>query len=365
MHTNIPRLERCWALVDSNEDVIAPCVDLKQIPERLIQTTSPNPERWKEWAKQYYAAIVVMDLPNALDVAAVADAEGYDRRLALELMNRWSPSIRKIIRLLQGVQTEDQNLYTVESAAWVHSVAYALLSSSFAHYVYAAPRTRRAISLMSRYAESAAIASWRRGAQGPFELFEMLSTHPLTRSATGWQHELNVHTRLSSGKKGLDSFGPSGAQSTLQPSNRVLMGAVSALQDIQAGESVYWIPSASNFPGIDAVLVQGGDLYAVQATISASHSSPSEGVKKVCDKMHPDVRMGFAWHVVYITYDCPYGSLVADWPGSIKVARSHLDVTAWGCTMAERPDLKRTEQDNDPETASDDERKRAPSAGGR
>lgn len=69
-----PELHNCWALADSNDVVGAPSVDFRKVGnvERLIQTTSPRVERWKDWAKYSMAALVIMDLPSALDVAAVA-----------------------------------------------------------------------------------------------------------------------------------------------------------------------------------------------------------------------------------------------------------------------------------------------------
>jgi hypothetical protein len=51
-----------WALVDSNTSVIQPRGELVSIGSKffVVQATSPQPSRWKEWSKQRNAPLVVM-----------------------------------------------------------------------------------------------------------------------------------------------------------------------------------------------------------------------------------------------------------------------------------------------------------------
>ncbi|SRR5258706_6107221 len=47
-----PRLSVCWGLVDSNEHIMSPCQHFLTDTERIIQTSSPTSERWKDCVKQ-------------------------------------------------------------------------------------------------------------------------------------------------------------------------------------------------------------------------------------------------------------------------------------------------------------------------
>ena len=65
------RLKECWALADSNAYVIQPCRVFSTKAGRIIQTTSPKLERWKEWKKQVRGTLVVADLPSVPEIAAI------------------------------------------------------------------------------------------------------------------------------------------------------------------------------------------------------------------------------------------------------------------------------------------------------
>lgn len=66
------RLQNCWALTDSHNAMVEPNMELLLYAQRVIHTTSPNPERWTSWRKHFGAVLVIMHLPTPLDVAAVA-----------------------------------------------------------------------------------------------------------------------------------------------------------------------------------------------------------------------------------------------------------------------------------------------------
>lgn len=65
------KLEECWALVDSNEHVFHPCEVLGNRALRVIQASSPRPERWKEWIKQKEGLYIISDLPTVPEIAAI------------------------------------------------------------------------------------------------------------------------------------------------------------------------------------------------------------------------------------------------------------------------------------------------------
>jgi len=66
-----PGLKECWALVDSNEHVLQPCPAFTIRAGRVIQTSSPLPDRWKSWIKHASGGIIIADLPTVPEIAAV------------------------------------------------------------------------------------------------------------------------------------------------------------------------------------------------------------------------------------------------------------------------------------------------------
>jgi hypothetical protein len=65
------RLRKCWALADSNTYVKYPCLAFMKNAKFIIQTTPPEPERWKGWVKEYRGTWFVMDLPSVPEIAAI------------------------------------------------------------------------------------------------------------------------------------------------------------------------------------------------------------------------------------------------------------------------------------------------------
>jgi len=65
------RLEKCWALVDSNAKVHQPCDCFLNTAYRVIQASSPKPQRWKGWIKQKRGKRITSDLPSVSEIAAI------------------------------------------------------------------------------------------------------------------------------------------------------------------------------------------------------------------------------------------------------------------------------------------------------
>lgn len=66
-----PRLSSCWALADSNLHAVQPCEHFLSQPEVFIQSSSPKPERWKDWLNQKMGARIYAELPTLLEIAAI------------------------------------------------------------------------------------------------------------------------------------------------------------------------------------------------------------------------------------------------------------------------------------------------------
>jgi hypothetical protein len=74
---------RAMALVDSNSSLVQPRPDFTSPFSRfyLVQTTSPQPRRWKEWKKDLSASMVVMK-PWSLEEICIGGSV-YSPRLSL------------------------------------------------------------------------------------------------------------------------------------------------------------------------------------------------------------------------------------------------------------------------------------------
>ncbi|KAF9524670.1 hypothetical protein CPB83DRAFT_819839 [Crepidotus variabilis] len=125
-------------------------------------------------------------------------------------------------------------------------------------------------------------------------LFVTLSSHWLTRTAAGWAHEQCMHAYMTGTGKPL-SLLPSGL---LHPTTRMLSGTVNALSYVGGQDNFYWFPSVEDFEGVDALLGEKDDIYALQATIVDEHRSPIQGLRKVWNAIAPVARLK-KWHIVY------------------------------------------------------------------
>jgi hypothetical protein len=134
------------------------------------------------------------------------------------------------------------------------------------------------------------------------ELFLTLSSHSFTRPAAGWAYEISLHRRLALGGADLTIFQGPTEWRNLRASTRLLPGSLDGLKYAGLNDSFYWIPSVTNFPGVDCVLGDtGGHVYAIQATISGTHTSPEQGIEKVWKQFSQEVRASRTWHFVVVT----------------------------------------------------------------
>ena len=82
-----------------------------------------------------------------------------------------------------------------------------------------------------------------------------------------------------------------------------LVGTASALRDAVCNgfPSFYWFPSVVNFPGIDGILVNGKNIYALQATIADTHRMPDAELKKAWEAIGAASAQLYNWHFVMVT----------------------------------------------------------------
>ncbi len=168
------------------------------------------------------------------------------------------------------------------------------------------------------------------------QLFQALSSHSLTRPAAAWKFEKSVHVHLSSNSPPLSIFNQH-QMSEMVPSQQLLAGTAGALTRCSEFPSFYWLPSTSNFPGVDGVLADHVNVYAVQATIADEPDSPVKGLRKVWAMFDREVRDKRVWHVVFVTNSKTLASRhAATYAKELKdftLGQHKKEVNVWGCVL--------------------------------
>ncbi|KZV66105.1 hypothetical protein PENSPDRAFT_689291 [Peniophora sp. CONT] len=327
------RLKQCWALVDSNSQVVSPCGSFLDKALRVIQTTSPKVERWKEWRKQARAELYVMDLPNVMEIAAIVKEHGLNCSLTFYYASKWGPCSRTIIDVIERIKAGD-NVGDIERslANSATRAAKAICAtpavfedfmlnsddrpSSFASLgsslLFIGPfrdttegsrlvRSESVPVVPTKHCFGILISAWNRTRRAKsLEFFDLFSTHSLTRTAAGWMHEFLMHAYISIGDRPLRIY-KAGDETVcfIPPSSNFIPGTLGGLDKTLSSASFYWLPDAKNFSGIDGVLgisdaetnsptttASGSaqtsphiDIYALQATIAHVHGSPADDLR--------------------------------------------------------------------------------------
>lgn len=175
------------------------------------------------------------------------------------------------------------------------------------------------------------------------DLFIAFSSHSLTRTPAGWQHEMNIHRRLSTaGAPPLTIFNHGDDQTEemqMHPSAHLVPGTAAGLKHTSASEAFYWMPSVINWEGIDGVLGDtDSNIYAVQAAIASDYSSPAEGLKQAWLGVDPSVRPHRRWHFVVVADNIAAADgLVKHFSGQLKGFKlgpgKGVRVQVWGCVL--------------------------------
>ena len=63
----------------------------------------------------------------------------------------------------------------------------------------------------------------------------------------------------------------------------------------------YWIPSGSEFPGLDGYFDDGErNVYVLRASVASDRRSPRDGLEKLWRCVSQDARSRRAWHFVVV-----------------------------------------------------------------
>ncbi|KAK7025328.1 hypothetical protein VNI00_016110 [Paramarasmius palmivorus] len=208
-------LGNCWALVDSNATVPQPCELFQAQAKRLIQVSPPN---------------------------ATSKERRLDFSSTLPLVRKWGPSTSTIIQLAEDPGQETTYSQTAATAAQaicdtpkiVTTLAPipTVVNSEISNLLFLRPERQLADDgtiarsssipfIPTRYlGEIFDIARSRLPNLQAIELFCTLSS-----SYTGWRHEVDMHTRMSSGGTALVVRSHDGREEMqMQPSTCLCLG---------------------------------------------------------------------------------------------------------------------------------------------
>ncbi|KAI1787266.1 hypothetical protein LXA43DRAFT_716530 [Ganoderma leucocontextum] len=355
-----------WALVASNAGLEIPCDAFVESPRvRIIQTSPPNPDGWKKWLKQKSGKVVVSDLPRPLEIGAILKELGIrDYAQAYHYISKWGPCTRAIVEILR----EDPAFRaSVEQTFSTETMAAAVTLCENPTEVSCMPRLQRAHSIGStllftrphrpRHTKTSAVLASSISVSyipTPYlaDIFSthrhqlpkavavafvnLLTAHVVTKTTGGWLLEQDMHASLCFRSVPLNIFRGHDSRS-IKPARRLLAGTVNALANVEAYPSFYWVPSTSNFTGIDGVLADSKNVYAIQATTVDDHDSPLDGLQKLWRSFDRDVRTERAWHVVVISeredLACQYADVFADEVETITLGQEEIPVEVWGCVL--------------------------------
>jgi RHS (Retrotransposon Hot Spot) family protein len=323
-----------WALMDSNEDVVKPCqAFLSATQAMVIQASSPQSRRWKDWKTRYSADLCVMDVwdnneldalfailkTNASSAKKVVDTVGCCPRTIFDILkidktgsDRTPGSDRKpesdrrlevyvdtLAAAAQNIsETLKTNLGTLKQLDFSGSkIPSGLFFVHPSHADRLSAYLDIPTNIITEIVANAVIAAKMTD---QMSFFNMMSSHASSRASAGCVFEIIMHDRISKSSANaspLTATSAEGQSITIPVASRCLEGTMDAFK--QCPLAGYWRPSAPNFPGIDGVVFADTGVFALQATIARNHTSPAAGLKKIWDDTSWHTKQ-LPWHLVFV-----------------------------------------------------------------
>ena len=272
---------------------------------------------------------------------------------AISIMRKWGPCTRTVLEILtRPAQEKNYRRYAAQASIDVYKDPVKVLSLDLGQLPSSTVLFICPIRLKDDpdYGDSKFIIptmhlseifdnkSQHLSTEARMGLYELFSMHPTTRGPAGWMHEKNMHLKMCVGSKRYEIFNTS-AKSHMDSAALACGGTASALRNAACNRpsSFYWFPSIINFPGIDGVLVNGNNIYALQATIADTHDGPLNGLKKLWKTIGAAVAQGFTWNFVLVTDNKlladRYARELGTQLGDVGLGRQRVRVSAWVCVL--------------------------------
>ncbi|KAF8522428.1 hypothetical protein BU17DRAFT_44645 [Hysterangium stoloniferum] len=303
-----------WALSDSSDELqLGPCGAFQSTRVHVIHTSSPSSRRWKDWVKRLTARRYIMDIWS-LEELRTFIVSGLDVEAGMALSEKYGPNPRSIVSILIEPSEEETYLDDVRTGAVTlagqfPSIFLDLESLDFSSNISSKIFTVRPKNLISRrptlyiptpfLASTLGVAVSAQTAAQQHSFFALLSGHPSLRSAAGWVFESYARVRFSGpNPASLQGYLPGDPNPHPIPTPSRVISGTTALQTIQSPFNFYWRPRESNFKGVDALIRSDNIVWALQFTISASHSSATKGLNEVSKIMNH--KRDVEWRLVIV-----------------------------------------------------------------
>jgi hypothetical protein len=127
-----------------------------------------------------------------------------------------------------------------------------------------------------------------------------MTMHPSTRAAAGWIFENFMHARLTSNDGSVPGYDHARQPCLIPTTTTLVPGTNQGLES--SASDFYWRPGHAGFPGIDAVLRRGTEIWVFRSTISYRHGSIEEGLPAVANHLgsHDVHGQPWRWHLVIV-----------------------------------------------------------------
>ncbi|KAH7886431.1 hypothetical protein F5I97DRAFT_1928284 [Phlebopus sp. FC_14] len=319
-HSKPLRHSDVWGLSDSNSLIMTPAPAFLDLPNvRVVQATSPNRNRWKEWSKQYGAGRYVMKVWSIDEIEDLAVLLGLDVERMTACAKEWGGVPRTLLSFTTSDEGDfeceiqkaasnaviacDDFIRAIESLAVDKSVPSSIffikpMEDNDGH-VY----RRRPVTYVPtpRIADELAVALRNKDKAIKIAFFRSMESHPTTRQSGGFIYENWFHSLFASGEvvecQWYITAGSVSLPDTLQTPTGMAPLTLDGLKFTMP--PFYWVPPTSNFPGINSVLVTENEIFAIQITLSYDHTSPQVGLDHLRNLVLMD-KKSLPWRVLVV-----------------------------------------------------------------
>ncbi|KAI9572491.1 hypothetical protein HD554DRAFT_2168146 [Boletus coccyginus] len=311
-----------WALCDSNQSVTTPSEIFlnKRGHIRVIQTTSPEPSRWKEWSKQAGASPYVMDVFSDEEVVHLATLLELDVSRMTTLSRNWGNVPRMLAKYINTEDSTVESLYHQDAGRAVRNCKIVIDGGLWyfpddppSSFYFLQPmktpmgtidRVRASIYVPTQtLCRLLAEALQAQDNHVRLQFYNALSYDPGTRQAAyfifeSWFHSFFVAKRKIDCHWVVQGSGDGANPSTLSmPAHADLIPATKTAP-ASAAPPYYCIPFKTKFAGIDSALVLNDAIFAFQMTLR-EHRSPINGLRDLQQTLPHDLK-DLPWRVVFV-----------------------------------------------------------------
>ncbi|KAF8485949.1 hypothetical protein DFH94DRAFT_709173 [Russula ochroleuca] len=325
-----------WALSDSNNRTQTPCgafLDaVVQSRAWIIQTTSPAPERWKQWHKYQDGELYVMKYFSKEEIRALGAVFGLNADNIIRIYETWGPSARTCVRLSRNPNREPLHAGNVSNDASRFITNPGVVDVVFdalrvIHSLFSIrPKDESPVGRGTLVAEIAtnhiediiSYAAAASQAHKRINFYKTISGQPLFSASTGQMFEKFVLSWLASPDKdsnhSLDCTIAYRTDATPPPAVEIsacglertsFFSSLTAFKvvtkDKRIDKPLCLLPTSSTFPAIDAIVLTPDLIITIQVTISDRHDAKSDGFAKIKKSIPSYILDTCKWCHVFIT----------------------------------------------------------------